>query len=150
MHADLRPRYSAWAAWAALGALCLSCTPQQAAEPEGSPPSGTAADVRATDVSLGTEVGLDKKILHPTDVFRPEDTLYVSVVTEGTSSDTLLTARWLRAGRALVETSQSIAPTGSATSEFHLSKPGGFEPGEYEVEILVEGKPVHKRRFTVK
>jgi len=56
----------------------------------------------------------------------------------------------MRAGRVLGETSQSIAPDGSATSEFHVSKPGGFEAGEYEVEILVEGQPVQKRRFTVR
>jgi hypothetical protein len=74
----------------------------------------------------------------------------VSVVTEGISSDTALGARWLRGGQVLQETTQAIAPTGSATSEFHVSKPGGFEPGDYEVEILVEGKAVHKRAFSVR
>ena len=151
MHADRSPqRHRAWAALAALGALCASCTSQQAAEPERPVPAGEVAGIRVTDVALGTEVGLDKKVPHPTDVFRPGDTIHVSVVTEGTSSDTLLTARWLREGRALGETAQSIAPRGSATSEFHVSRPGGFEAGEYEVEILVEGKSVQRRRFAVK
>jgi hypothetical protein len=145
-----QPRRSARAALSALGALCVACTTQQAAAPDGSVPAGPVAGIRVTDVSLGTEVGLDKKVGRPTDVFRPEDTIYVSVVTEGTSSETLLAARWLRAGRVLAETSQSIAPQGSATSEFHVSRPGGFEAGEYEVEVLVEGKPVLKRRFAVK
>jgi hypothetical protein len=129
--------------------LTLACSAQQAAAPEGSPPAGGAADVRVTDVTLGSAVGLDKTILRPQEVFRPEDTVYVSVVTAGSSSNTLLSARWLRGGQVLEETTQAIAPAGTANSEFHVSKPGGFEAGEYEVEILVEGKPVQKRRFTV-
>ena len=150
MHGSRKPRRRARAALAALGALCAACTPQQAASPESTVPSGAAADVRVTEVVLGSEVGLDKKVPRPADVFGPEDTVYVSVVTEGRSSDTLLTARWMREGRLLGETSQEVAPDGSATSEFHVSKPGGWEAGEYEVEILVEGKPVQKRSFTVR
>jgi hypothetical protein len=141
-------RQGAYAGLTTLAALALACSAQQAAAPEASPPAG-AADVRVTQVALGTAVGLDKKVLQPQEVFRPEDTLYISVVTSGTSSNTLLTARWLRGGQVLEETTQAIAPAGTATSEFHVSKPGGFEAGEYEVEILVEGKPVEKRRFTV-
>jgi hypothetical protein len=141
-------RHAAYAGLTTLAALALACSAQQAAAPEGSAPAG-AADIRVTEVALGTAVGLDTKVLQPQEVFRPEDTLYVSVVTAGWSSNTLLSARWLRGGQVLEETTQAIAPAGTATSEFHVSKPGGFEAGEYEVEILVEGKPVEKRRFTV-
>jgi hypothetical protein len=145
-----KPRRRARAALAALGALCAACTPQQAAPPESALPAGTAAEIRVTEVVLGNEVGLDKRVPRASEVFGPEDTIYVSVVTEGHSSDTLIAARWMREGRVLVETSQSIAPAGSATSEFHVYKPGGFEAGEYEVEILLESRPVQKRRFTVR
>jgi hypothetical protein len=138
-----------WPVLAALAALVAACT-QQAAGPEDAVPAGEAADVRVTEVAMGTSVGLDKKISEPAEVFDPEDTIHVSVVTEGTSSDTLLAARWLRGGQVLEETTQAIAPAGSATSEFHVSKPGGFDAGQYEVEILVEGKPVHRRAFSVK
>lgn len=147
MHAG-RTRHRAVTPLIALAVASLACSAQQAAAPEAAP-AGVAADVRVTDVTLGSAVGLDKKILRPQDVFRPEDTVYVSVVTAGSSSNTLLSARWLRGAQVLVETTQAIAPAGTATSEFHVSKPGGFEAGEYDVEILVEGKPVSKRRFTV-
>jgi hypothetical protein len=150
VHGSRQPRRRARAALAVLGALCAACTPQRAAPPETRAPSGAAADIRVTEVALGTEVGLDKKVPRPVEVFGPEDTVYVSVVTEGRSSDTLLAARWMREGHVLGETSQSIAPDGSATSEFHVSKPGGFEAGAYEVEILVEGRPVQKRGFTIR
>lgn len=147
MERGLKHRKRSWRVLAAPLALCAACT-QQAAGPEDAP-AGTAANIRVTEVALGKGVGLDKKIQQPTEVFDPEDTIHVSVVTEGTSSDTLLGARWLQGERVLEETTQAIAPTGSATSEFHVSKPGGFEPGAYEVEILVEGKPVAKRGFSV-
>lgn len=143
-----RSRDRRWRLAAAALALCAACT-QQAAGPEDGVPAGTAANVKVTDVALGKAVGLDKKIREPAQVFDPEDTIYVSVVTEGTSSDTLLGARWMRGGQVLEETTQSIAPPGSATSEFHVSKPGGFEAGDYEVEILVEGKSVARRGFSV-
>lgn len=133
---------------AAMGLACLACN-QQAVAPE-STPAGSAASIRVTDLTLGAAVGLDKKVREPSEVFAPDDTIYVSVVTEGRSSDTMLGARWRQGETVLQEIEQAIAPDGTATSEFHVSKPGGFAKGEYEVEILVEGRPVQKRRFTVK
>lgn len=131
---------------AAAGLACLACTAQQAATPE---PAGAAATIQVTEVTLGSAVGLDKRVAAPKDVFAPDDTIYVSVVTAGRSTDTVLAARWLQGETVVQEIAQSIAPDGSATSEFHISKPGGFARGTYEVEILVEGRPVQKRRFTV-
>jgi hypothetical protein len=135
---------------AAMGLACLACTSQRAATPEAIPPAGSAASIRVTDLTLGAAVGLDKKVREPKDVFAPDDTVYVSVVTEGRSSDTMLGARWRQGETVLQEIEQAIAPDGAATSEFHVSKPGGFARGEYQVEILVEGRPVQGRRFTVK
>jgi hypothetical protein len=137
---------------AALVVLTLfgsGCSGQQAVGRETSG-SGPVSGIRVTAVALGDQVGLDKRVGQPMEVFEPEDTIYVSVVTEGTSSSTRLGARWMRNGRVLEETSQYIAPSGAATSEFHVSKPGGFERGEYEVEVLVEGRTVERRRFTVR
>jgi hypothetical protein len=48
------------------------------------------------------------------------------------------------------EETQTIAPTGPATSEFHISKPDGWPAGEYQVEILVDDKPAGTKTFTVK
>jgi hypothetical protein len=35
-------------------------------------------------------------------------------------------------------------------SEFNVWKPGGLPPGEYEIEILVDGAAAGTRRFTVR
>ena len=103
-----------------------------------------------TEVQLGRAIGLDKRIAAPAESFGPEDTVYASVVTEGQAEHVQLTARFSREGTVLAEVSQGVAPRGTAVSEFNVWKPGGLPPGEYEVEILVDGVPAGARRFTVR
>ena len=102
------------------------------------------------DIRLGRAVGLDKRIADETDTFAPHDTVYASVVTEGEADHVKLTARFTRAGAVLAEVSQGIAPTGGAVSEFNVWKPGGLPPGDYQVELLVDGAAAGARRFTVR
>jgi HAMP domain-containing protein len=103
-----------------------------------------------TDIQLGRAVTLDKRVADPTDSFAADDTVYASVVTEGRAEHVRLTARFSRAGTVVAEVSQGIAPTGRAVSEFNIWKPGGLPPGEYEIEILVDGAAAGTRRFTVR
>ena len=37
------------------------------------------------------------------------------------------------------ESEQTIAPTGSAATEFHISKPDGWPAGKYKLEVLLNG-----------
>ena len=48
------------------------------------------------------------------------------------------------------EEKQTIAPTGPASSEFHISKPDGWPVGDYQVEIFVDDKSAQSKSFTVK
>jgi hypothetical protein len=43
-----------------------------------------------------------------------------------------------------------IAPTGPATTEFHISKPSGWPAGKYKVEISADGAPAGSKEFEVK
>lgn len=117
--------------------------PAQAAE------SGPSA-LAVRDIQLGRAVGLDKRIADPAEAFAPEETIYASVVTEGTAEEARLTARFSHEGRVLAEVSQLIAPTGTAVSEFNVWKPRGWPRGDYEVGILVNGMPAGARRFVVR
>lgn len=124
----------------------------------GLPGDGDTAETHAagepsvvvTSIELGRSVGLDKRIAEPAEAFAPQDTIYVSVTTEGRASHARLTARWLRDGALLAETSQTIAPDGTAVSEFNVWKPQGWPPGEYQVEILADGFPAGTRAFQVR
>ena len=48
------------------------------------------------------------------------------------------------------EDSQTVSPSGPATSEFHVSKPDGWPVGDYRVDISLAGSPAASKSFTVK
>jgi hypothetical protein len=116
------------------------------------PSGGTATQgVQVADVKLGRSLNADKTIGDTTDSFRPADTIYASVVTEGSSPNATLKARWTyQDGQVVEESAQTIAPTGKATTEFHVSKPDGFPTGKYKVEVSLNGVPANTKDFEVK
>jgi len=109
--------------------------------------------IRVTEVDLGRSVSTDGRINDnmETDEFRPADTIYASVATDGTASGSALSARWtFEDGQVVDESSQNISPTGPAITEFHISKPNGFPKGKYKVEIKLNGQTVETKDFEVK
>ncbi|HEX6107139.1 MAG TPA: hypothetical protein VFZ26_16250 [Gemmatimonadales bacterium] len=134
---------------AALTAACKKDAPppqDQAAAPGAAAPAFTVSAVE-----LGSRVGPDKRVTAATTSFTPRDTIYVSVATEGSAPSTTLSARWTyEDGQVVQADSQTIAPTGPATTEFHIAKPSGWPAGKYKVEVAVDGRPVETRDFEVK
>jgi hypothetical protein len=120
-----------------------------ATAPAPSPPAGVSAGT----ISLGKSIGSDKKISAPAEAFAKNDTIYVSVETVGTGTATLK-AKWTysKGGKSTVvkDDSQTIMPTGPATSEFHISKPDGWPSGDYHVELALDDKAIGEKSFTVK
>ena len=116
------------------------------------PPPAAPAGVTVSTINLGKAVGADKKVTTAAETFAKADTIYASVDTTGTGSATLK-AKWTyhKGGKeALVkEDSQTIAPTGPATSEFHVSKPDGWPAGDYQVEVFVDDKSAGVKKFSV-
>jgi hypothetical protein len=118
-------------------------------------PAATASpalrtDVSVTEISLGSAVGPDRRVARPRDVFAPSDTVYTSVVTEGSGRSGRLSARWThQKAEVVAESSLDIAPDATTVSEFHISKPNGLAPGGYEVEIFLDGASAGKRSFSV-
>jgi hypothetical protein len=105
--------------------------------------------IKVVDVALGRAVGLDKRVTAASGTFAPTDAVYASVVIEGNAKRATLAARWTHQGAVLEQTSQDIAPRGTTVSEFHVFNPSGWAPGEYRVEILIEGRVVADRPFRV-
>jgi len=123
--------------------------PAPAAEPPPAPPA--AAPVSVSGVDLGRQLGPDKRVVQPTTTFAKGDTIYASVATDGTSESATLTARWtFETGQQVSEGSETIAPTGPAATEFHISKPSGWPTGKYKVEILLNGTSAATKEFEVK
>ena len=105
--------------------------------------------LKVRDIEVGRAIGTDKLVTAPGRAFGPGDTIYTSVVTEGAATRATLSARWTYQGALLEETAQRIAPDGKAVSEFHVFNPAGWPPGEYRVEILLDGRVVGDRAFRV-
>jgi hypothetical protein len=113
----------------------------------------TGEAVRVTDVALGRAIDTQGRIADnaDTDDFAPGDTIYASVSTSGSASGSRLTARWtFEDGQVVDESSQTISPSGPATTEFHISNPGGFPAGSYRVEIQLDGRTVETKEFNIR
>ena len=109
-----------------------------------------AAAVHVTGVQLGRAIGSDGRVANETDEFKPNDTIYASVATDGVAQSATLSARWTyQDGQVVDTTSRAIAPTGAAATEFHISKPSGFPKGNYKVEIMLNGTTAQTKDFKV-
>lgn len=112
--------------------------------------AGTTA-VRVTDVTLGRSVGGDKAITDRTESFRPNDTIYASVATEGTATSATLRARWtFEDGQVVDDSTRTIAPNNRERTEFHISKPNGWPAGKYKLEVSLDNRSVETKNFEVK
>jgi hypothetical protein len=131
--------------------LCLAMLMVAAACRGGADtPPGTAAAVRVTDLTLGRSVGGDKAVTDRTESFKPNDTIYASVATEGSAQSATLRAKWsFEDGQLVDETTQTIAPNSQARTEFHISKPNGWPAGKYKVEVFLNDQSAESKTFVV-
>jgi hypothetical protein len=120
--------------------------------PAPTPPAVAApAPFRVGGLELGRMIGPDKRVSAPVSDFAPTDTIYASVATEGAAPSVILTARWTYDDGQLVnESTETIAPTGPAVTEFHINNPDGWATGRYKVEITANGQPAASGEFEVR
>jgi len=142
-----------------LSALCLllllssmSCSSrtEQASSTSTSTPSTSAptTPVSVVAVDLGRSIDVDKLVTERVEVFKPKDTIYASIRTNGASPNAKLGVKWIyQDGQVVDQSEQVIAPEGK--TEFHITKPDGLPAGNYKVEILVDGSSVQTKDFRV-
>jgi hypothetical protein len=136
-------------ALAVAAVLSAACTTGRE-NPGATGTTGTSAGVRVSQVDLGRSLTADKTINDKTDSFKPNDTIYASILTEGAAPTATLKAQWTyQDGQAVKESTQTIAPTGDARTEFHISKPDGWPIGKYKLEVSVNGSSAATKDFEV-
>lgn len=138
---------------AAAAVLLAACGKQEEKpKPVAQPPVTKAGGVTAGAVGVGKAIGADRKVSAATESFAKGDTFYVSIDTSGAGVVTLK-AKWTyHKGGQIVpvgENTQTIAPSGPATSEFHISKADGWPTGDYQVELFLDEKPIGAKKFAV-
>jgi hypothetical protein len=118
------------------------------------PPPATQGGLTVADIDVGRSVATDKTIADKTDTFRPGDTFYVAVKTVGSAPTATLVAHWsYEDGQRINVATQTIAPSGPAVTEFHVSRPNGpgdgWPTGDYKVEIVLNGVSAGTEKFKV-
>lgn len=109
--------------------------------------------VAVKQVVLANQIGADKKAVAPATSFAPADTLYAVVETVGSGKASVKALWTFHKGEKVAqvnETVQELVLAGPATSEFHISKPGGWPAGDYQVEVFLNGASVGAQKFVVK
>lgn len=132
--------------------LSLACSRTETQRTETVAPASPAmsSSSRVSDIALGRTLNPDKTIADKSDSFLPTDTVYISVKTDGSAPGAKLQTKWSFNGKVVEESSETIASSGPAITEFHLSKPDGWPVGNYRIEVLLDGASVGSKNFDVK
>jgi hypothetical protein len=130
--------------------LSAACT-KSSENPGTTGTTGAGVGVRVSQIDIGRSLAADKTINGNTNSFKPNDTIYASIATEGAAAaPATLKARWTyQDGQVVDESTQTIAPTGNARTEFHISKPEGWPAGKYKLEVFLNGSSAGTRDVEV-
>ena len=109
---------------------------------------GSNQSLVVTTIQLGRALNSDSTVAGFTTTFRPDDTVYLSVLTNGAGSATM-SVRWLYGGRVIDEPKKQVSYKMAAATDFRLQSPSGFPTGDYTAEVFLNGQSVATRTFRV-
>lgn len=99
------------------------------------------------NIQVGRSLNQDRSVASITTLFKPNETVYVAVQT-GAGKGTIA-VKWKFGSQVIDEPSKPVDYNGPASTEFHLTNSGGFPPGDYSVDVLIDGVQVGTRAFKV-
>jgi hypothetical protein len=109
---------------------------------------GTGEPLHFSAIQLGRSLNSDNTVGNFTTSFKPGETVYVAVLTTGAGSATI-GVRWTYSGRVVDEPKKKVSYTDVAATEFHLQTAAALPPGDYAVEVFIDGQSVGTRPFKV-
>jgi len=110
----------------------------------------SSGKLRVSNVMIGRQIGRGNLITQPTFEFAPQDTVHVSVATEGSGGRSKVTAAWRsQSGQILQQTSEPVRHAGE-NIEFRLSQPNGLKTGTYKVIVFLDDDSVETKVFVVR
>jgi hypothetical protein len=99
-------------------------------------------------IQLGRSLNVDQSIATLTTAFKPNDTIYVSVLTTARGAGTIR-VRWYLGTQLLSDREKQASFQGAGATEFHMQSATGFPDGEYSVDVTVDGQPAGRRNFQI-
>ena len=112
--------------------------------------AASSAELRVSNVMIGRRVGAGNHITEPTFQFAPQDTVYVSVGTSGSTGTDHLTAAWRSQTGEVVQQSSVPIPAAGQNAAFQLSQSKGLKPGTYKVVVFLGNDSADAKVFVVK
>lgn len=104
--------------------------------------------LQMANLQVGRALNQDRSISSITTLFKPNETVYVSVQTSAAGKG-IVSVKWKFGSQVIDEPSKKVDYDGPASTEFHLQNSGGFPPGEYSVDVFIDGVQVGTRAFKV-
>ena len=105
--------------------------------------------LKVASVMIGKRVGKGNLVTEPTFQFAPQDTVHVSVGTEGSGAGQVTAAWRSQSGQILQKSSEFTRAAGENTA-FSLSQAKGLKPGTYKVVVFLDGDSAETKVFVVK
>lgn len=104
--------------------------------------------LKVATIQVGRSLNSDNSVGTITTRFKPGDTMYAAVITDGPGAGEL-SVRWLSGGRVLTEETRRVRYNDRAATAFHMNFAGGFPPGQYRVELSLDGQAIGARDLSV-
>jgi hypothetical protein len=109
---------------------------------------GPTEPLQLNTIQLGRSLNPDSSIAEHTTAFRKNDTVYVAVLTNAAGRGNIR-VRWTYGAQLIDEPQRDVSYRDAAATSFHLVNSGGFPPGNYSVEVFIDGESVGTRNFRV-
>ena len=109
---------------------------------------GPNEPLTVTAIQTGKSLNSDNSVGTHAASFRPKDTMYVAVLTGARGAGTI-TVRWRLGSQVIHEATREVAYNDQSATDFRFQAADGFPPGEYTIDVLLDGKPVGTRSVRV-
>jgi hypothetical protein len=107
-----------------------------------------SGNLTARSIQVGKSLNSDNSVGTLTTTFKPNDTIYAAVLTDGSGNGTV-GAKFTYGGRVIAEPEKRVSMKGSGATEFHIEYSAGFPVGDYDIELFLNGQSVGTRRVRV-
>lgn len=134
--------------------IALALFPQASAQNSNLQPQ---EGIIVTSVELGSHVNSDLTVPVPKRIFKPVETIHLSVATKAvgeTPTNGSIGVLWTYGEgtdlQVVQDDSRELEFQGDGITVFEISKPDSWPEGQYHAEIFLNGKNVKKVGFTVR
>lgn len=109
---------------------------------------GPSEPLNVVGIQTGKSLNTDHSVGIHAASFHPDDTMYVSVLSNGRGKGTI-TVKWTLGGTVLQTLTKKVSYNDQAATDFRFQAADGFPVGDYAIDVIVDGKAFETRRVKV-